>query len=96
MHVQILRITVSKYREATLNKSLLLLYELPVVLVVPSIILVEPLEMFFRIKSIFLHVRKDEATFCSNGSFSNLWCIKKYNVSAIVALFHSYVFAFFF
>lgn len=50
---------VSKYRQDKLKESLLLLYELSVVLVVPCIILAEPLEMFFCIKSIFLHVCKD-------------------------------------
>lgn len=77
MYVLTLRISVSKYRQAKLNESLLLLHKLSVVLVVPCVILFEPLEMFFCIKSIFLHVCKDQATFCSNGSFSDLWCIKK-------------------
>lgn len=77
MYVVTQRIMVRKYREAELNGSLLLLYKLSVVLVVPCIILFKPLEMFFCIKSIFVHVCKDQAAFCSNGSFSDLWCIKK-------------------
>lgn len=61
----------------TQNESLLLLHKLFVVLVVPCIIFLEPLEVFLCIKSIFLHVCKDQTTFCPNGSLSYLWCMKK-------------------
>lgn len=52
--------------------SLLVLDKLFVVLVVPWIILLEPLKMFLCIKRVILLVCKDQATFCSNGSFSHL------------------------
>lgn len=51
---------------------LLVLHKLFVVLVVPRVILVEPLVMPFCIKRVVLFVRKDQATFCSNGSFPHL------------------------
>lgn len=69
--------SVSKYKNTELNESLLLLHKLSVVLVVPGIILLESLEMFLCIKSIFLYVCKDQAAFSSNGSFSDLWWTEK-------------------
>lgn len=51
---------------------LLVLHKLSVVFVVPCVKLVEPLVMFLCIKGVVLFVCKDQATFCSNGSFTHL------------------------
>ena len=60
------------YIEQQIKGSLLVLYKLFVVLVVPGIVLFEPLEMFLCIKRVVLLVREHQAALCSNGSFSHL------------------------